>query len=238
MSPEERRIQSILTLIKLHSVEPQAREAKVSIGATDLDDCAVVNLSSTIDLCIGSDFVRGEGFLLFQLGLLSRAQIGHYLVGANLSDIAAMGATPVGLVVAARYGPRQSDEQFAEIMEGVVRACSMYGAPLLGGDTGSYELPVLSASAFGVCPPGKALLRRNGKPGDMVYLSGSIGTAGAAFALFSKNKHLASTLPSAVIDELLLPWRQVSPAIEHGKLLVESGYSKLRIPAIVTADSG
>lgn len=229
MSPEHRRIDAIVALTKQFSCSPAAAEAKVIVGVTELDDCAVVRLSDHLDLAVGSDFVRGEGFTLFQMGLLTREHIGRYLVGANLSDIAAMGALPVGILVAARYTSNLTDDEFSEIMRGVTKACQDYSAPLLGGDTGSYESSVLSAAAIGVCPTGTALLRKNGVVSDALYLSGSVGTAGAALAIFRDHPKLVARLSPGDVEKLLHPWRNVSPAIAHGALLTREGLSRCAI---------
>jgi thiamine-monophosphate kinase len=191
-----------------------------------LDDCAVTTFNDTHDLVIGSDFVRGEGFLLYQKGYMTAEQVGWYLVGANLSDVAAMGARPFGVVAATRYHKSHDDQHFLSIMKGIVAACATYGAPLLGGDTGSYEAPVLSAAAFGLVPKGRALLRSRARVDDRVYLTGTVGSAGAAYALLQNNPDAFANLPPPILEGLCAPWRRVEPALAHGAYLAESGLSQ------------
>src|SRR5918992_3826419 len=183
MSKERRRIDGILELVKSF---PSVCKAGLpaSVGLEGLDYCAVVPVGNGFDLIIGSDFVRGEEFHLYRAGMLNRQDIGYFLIGANASDLAAMGAAPLGIVVAFRYTPEMSDEEFGEIMEGVCKACADFGMPLLGGDTGGYPLSVLSAAALGTCPSGRALLRSGGREGDKLFLTGDVGTAGAAIRYF------------------------------------------------------
>ena len=90
MSTETRRINSILDLMPNYPAKPGSG-LNASVGLIALDDCAVVPLNSESDLVIGSDFVRGEGFHLFKKGVLSWQDVGYYLIGANASDLAAMG---------------------------------------------------------------------------------------------------------------------------------------------------
>jgi thiamine-monophosphate kinase len=228
MTREERRIgivKSLLIRYPAHSgTGLQAR-----VGVDGLDDCAVLPISPDLDLIIGSDFVRGEGFLLYKKGLLTRQEIGYYLVGANASDLAAMGATPMGITVVYRYVESNTDREFADIMEGVTTACKQFSLPLLGGDTGTYELPVLAATAFGTCLPGKALLRSRGCADDLLFVTGSVGTAGAAYRYFRQQDDQQIPISADLRAELLQPWKRVQPAISQGRFLAESGYAKCAI---------
>lgn len=193
-----------------------------SVGVAELDDCAVIPFTNGTDLVIGSDFVRGENFKLALLGLLSAQDVGYYLMGANASDLAAMGARPIGATVIYRYPPQSSDSHHSELMSGIAIAAQDFGMPILGGDSGEYEESVLSATAVGVCPSGKALLRSGGRPGDVLFLTGAVGVAGAAFRYFTT---CAGTLTPEEESCLLAPWRRVKPALAQGAALVERGIS-------------
>jgi len=228
MSKERRRIKGILDLVETHSVKPlSGLVAKIGVAA--LDDCAVIPMGSDRDLVVGSDFVRGEDFHLFKKGYLSRRDIGYYLVGANVSDLAAMGASPIGIVVAFRYPSEMSDEEFLEVMGGVCEACEKFSIPLLGGDTGGYPVSVLSAAALGTCPNGRALLRSRGQDGDVLFVSGDLGQAGAALRYFN-TLTAEQRLMERVEEEILLnSWRRVEPALLQGCLLAETGLSRCAI---------
>src|SRR5262245_33206740 len=128
MSKESRRIQAILGLVeKWPAVAGAGIEA--TIGLSALDDCAVVPISPEWDLVVGTDFVRGTGFYLFKQGVLGFEDIGFYLIGANASDLAAMGASPLGAVVVTRYTSEMSDSEFEQIMRGIVRASAEFCLP-------------------------------------------------------------------------------------------------------------
>lgn len=228
MSTERKRIDTILRLV---GSSPIASGAGVDAthGLDALDDCAVIPVGSEQDLVIGSDFVRGEGFHLFRLGLLNYFDIGWYLVGANASDLAAMGAAPFGLVSVVRYRNDMSDEEWTQVMSGIVEACRAFQLPLLGGDTGSYDSSVLSASAIGLCPHGKALLRSEARPGDRLFLTGDVGVAGAALAYFLRAKPAGHELGTELEQRLLDRWRRVSPALPQGQGLVANGLSRCAI---------
>jgi thiamine-monophosphate kinase len=68
--------------------------ARLTIGADRKDDCAAYDIYNPVTLVVGTDYVRGPKFALYELGLLSDFDIGYYVVAANVSDIAAMGARP------------------------------------------------------------------------------------------------------------------------------------------------
>jgi thiamine-monophosphate kinase len=227
-SPESRRIQLMLEAARRHTAVPGSGVVSL-VGVASLDDCAVLPYSATHDLLIGSDFVRGEGFDLFKAGLLSRRDVGYYLVGANISDIAAMGGSPIGIVVATRYSPDLSDEDFAQLADGIAAACSEMGAPLLGGDTGGYNVSVLSAAALGLVPKDAALLRNAARSGDLVFLTGTVGTAGAAFELVRAGWDRFSSISPEAKTALLKPWKQVQPALIEANLLTSHQFSRCAI---------
>jgi thiamine-monophosphate kinase len=228
MSTETDRIGRIVELARaMPSVAADGREA--STGLMELDDCAVVPLGNGFDLVIGTDFVRGEGFYLFGSGLLDWEDVGYYLIAANASDLAAMGATPTGVVVVFRMHTGMSIADHDAAMSGVLRACANFGMPLLGGDSGGYSTSVLSAAAFGTCPSGRALLRRKGKPGDSVYLSGDVGTAAAAVAWFLRGRMSGKKLGVDCEQSLLAAWKRPRPALDLGRLLTAEGFSACAI---------
>lgn len=228
MSTERRRIDIIRSLVAVSGCRAAAG-IEASVGMDALDDCAVIPVGSEHDLVVGSDFVRGEGFHLYKLGLLSHFDIGYYLVGANASDLAAMGASPLGLLAAVRYRADATDDEFEQVMAGIIAACSDLGMPLLGGDTGGYEAAVLSASAFGLVPSGRALLRANGRANDRLFLSGDIGVAGAALAYFLRAKPEGFDLGEELERRLLARWKRVAPATKQGAALVAERLSSCAI---------
>jgi thiamine-monophosphate kinase len=228
MGRESDRLRTILSLLAQSPMAP-ASGHRATVGVAEMDDCAVIPLTADLDLVVGSDFVRGTGFFLFQEGVLGFADIGFYLVAANVSDLAAMGASPTGIAVVVRYTPSMTDEQFAAVMEGVVLACRELETPLLGGDTGGYEANVLSAAAFGVCPRGRALLRSGGREGDALFLTGMVGRAAAANAYFTRARRAGTRFEPDAEAALALSWRRVAPAVRQGQALVREGLSRCAI---------
>src|SRR5260370_27984674 len=119
-------------------------QALLAIGADAKDDCAAYDIDKPVTLVVGSDYVRGPKFALYEMGLLSNFDIGYYLVAANISDIAAMGAAPIGVVTVVRYPNDLHDEEFKLILAGLHQAATHLRALQLGGPTapaGRHTLP-------------------------------------------------------------------------------------------------
>jgi thiamine-monophosphate kinase len=107
------------------------------------------------------------------------ADVGWKLVAVNLSDLAAMGARPVGVLMGAGIGEGRGDNWAAGLVRGLAQALERFDVPLLGGDTiRSGPASVLSLTALGSVPQGAALGRMGASAGDQLWVSGTIGDAG------------------------------------------------------------
>ncbi|MGY4982436.1 thiamine-phosphate kinase [Streptomyces sp. 900105755] len=197
----------------------------LSMGADARDDCAVYEFGSPVTLVAGSDYIRGPKFILHEMGLLSDFDIGYYLVAANISDIAAMGATPIGLLSVIRYPHEMDDAQFREIVAGIHQACTDFGTLNVGGDIGNAERLILSGTALGVCRPGKVLKRSGAQPGDLLCVTGACGLLGAAVAYFPKRDSFQRTLDADAERKLLDSWRKPRARVAEGRVLSEKPYA-------------
>ena len=105
------------------------------------------------------------------------------LVAVNLSDLAAKGAAPIGVLVGYSLGDDEWDAAFVEGLDTVLRR---FGVILLGGDT--VRVPAGAPRSFGLtaigrAPPGGAPSRSGARPGDQIWVTGSIGNAGLGLAM-------------------------------------------------------
>lgn len=194
---------------------------EIALSAGALDDCAVLAIDGAVDVVIATDYVRGPKFLLYEMGHLTNADIGRFLVTANISDLAAMGAAPVGMLTVVRYPSEMSDSAFQEVMLGIDDGCRAYGARLLGGDTGSAERLILSGSAIGLVPRRRALPRTGAEPGDAIIVTGAVGGAGAA--VLAAGAGLITSLDEATWGSLLDCWRLPVAQPTVGRALVATG---------------
>jgi thiamine-monophosphate kinase len=111
----------------------------------------------------------------FRLDWISWRELGFRAAAVNLSDLAAAGATPDGLVLTLGAPPATQLADVLELYEGIAEA----GVPVVGGDTTRADSLVLSVTAIGRSPrvPG----RSGARPGDVLVVTGPLGAAGAAF---------------------------------------------------------
>jgi thiamine-monophosphate kinase len=139
-------------------------------GARGLDDdCAVIDFGGEALVLTHDMMAEGVHFLAEQ----DPADVAWKLVATNLSDLAAKGAEPVGVLLG--YSLGTGDTRF---LEGLAEALAHFGAPLLGGDTVSVQGPrTLGLTAIGRATHRPVPSRGGAQPGDAVYLTGPVGAA-------------------------------------------------------------
>ena len=141
------------------------------------DDTAITrlndsNLISTCDMLIQSrHFPKNMSY--FDMGFKS--------VTVNVSDLAAMGAEPLGFLLSLAIPNDLEVDSFKQIIEGVLSACDHYSIPLIGGDTNeAYEI-IISGTALGLSD--KPLMKDTYEIGDLIAVTGDIGLAALGFEL-------------------------------------------------------
>ena len=108
--------------------------------------------------------------------------IGWMAVMVNLSDLAAVGATPVGVLIS-EIIPEHIDNKFRiNLHKGINQACRKCGTYVIGGDTNTGNQLIISATAIGLTKNNNYITRLGCKPGDILYTSGKLGR-GNAYAL-------------------------------------------------------
>jgi thiamine-monophosphate kinase len=116
----------------------------------------------------------------------SAADVGHRAAAANLADIAAMGATPTGLLVALCV-PTDLDVSWAEDLAGGLSAeAGLVGAGVVGGDMSASPTLTVAVTALGDLAGATPVLRSGAQPGDVVALAGRTGYAAAGYAVLSR----------------------------------------------------
>ncbi len=139
-----------------------------------LDDAAAIRHKDS-ELVITSDIMFAPTH--FPLMMPPEA-IGRKVAVANLSDLAAMGAEPLALLVAFGLPPAMEFEFARRISSGIDSACREHGCSFAGGDTKKADILTLCGSALGVCSGEKEMLRRsNARPGDVLCVTGNLGDA-------------------------------------------------------------
>ena len=162
--------------------------------------------------------------------------VAQKLIRVNLSDLAAMGAAPVGLMLAACFGDKLPPNWIEEFAEGLAEDCEAYGVPLLGGDTVATRGPsTFTITAVGQVAIGKELRRSGAKPGDRVWVSGTIGDG--AFGLIAA-QGLANRLSEADTAFLADRYRLPQPRLGIAQDLAGTATAAMDISDGLVADLG
>ena len=185
------------------------------------DDCGMVDVPDGHLICASTDRVPWD-LTAYRLGVMSEFDLGYYLVVLNISDIAAMGAVPVGLLLNLALPPDFLIASLEKIMSGVMAASAQYKCPILGGDLSDSLEPSLCATSIGVVKRGQYLLRRGAAIGDAIYISGICGLSATAFRYFLNARPLGMTLPKQDEDLLREAFMRPVPQLRLGQALARS----------------
>ena len=193
------------------------------------DDCALIASPANTELAISTDtLVSGTHFFPDA----DAEKLGHKALAVNLSDLAAMGATPRYVTLALTL-PNIDEAWLAAFSRGFFALVAEHQVELIGGDTTRGPLS-MTLTIFGELEAGRALRRDGAKAGDEVWVSGTLG--GAALAL----QHLQGqyVLPArnfAIAEERLL---KPMPRIQLGQALLGAATAAIDISDGLLADLG
>jgi len=187
------------------------------------DDCGIFDVQDGHFVCASTDRVPWD-LTAYRLGMMSEYQLGYYLAVLNLSDIAATGATPAGLLLNLALPATLPVATLTDIVAGVLGASSEFDTPILGGDLSDAPQPSLVATSLGVGKRGQQLRRGGAVPGDLVYITGLCGLGAAALRYFSVASSSGGHLV-AKDDENLLRSALIhpQPQLRLGQALARSG---------------
>jgi thiamine-monophosphate kinase len=148
--------------------------------------------------------------------------IGHKLLAVNLSDLAAMGATPSHYVLAASWPAAPSDAWLTLFTAGLRRMQEAHGIVLVGGDTTGTGGPLtLTGTAFGHVAANLALRRSTARPGDVLFVSGTIGDAALGLQLGGEGplrERLLRPTPRVALGQALLGVATAAMDVSDGLL--------------------
>jgi len=160
------------------------------------DDAAVIagiqadgsHLLVTTDMLVENSHFRCDWTTAEQIGIKS--------VVCNVSDIAAMGGTPTFMFVSLALAPETEVAWAESLYRGIGRACRRYGVTLAGGDTTHGTAATISITLLGQVAPENLCLRSHARPGDLLCVTGPVGSAAAGLSMMS-----AGLEPPALLKE-------------------------------------
>ena len=201
-------------LIAEYFHRPRPVRATLGIG----DDCALLTPGAGMQTAISSDMlVEGRHFFAGA----DPFTLGHKSLAVNLSDLAAMGARPVGFTLALAL-PAADRAWLAGFSAGLFALADAHGCELVGGDTTRGPLNIC-ITIFGELAPGEALRRDAARAGDDIWISGTLGDARLALAACLKEPGAGQALAqeparfAAAAARLHAP----TPRVALGRLLAQ-----------------
>ncbi len=195
-------------------------QANVLLGIGD--DAAIVSVPSQHELIITTDtLVAGVHFPKNTTAY----DIGYKSLAVNLSDLAAMGATPTWITLALTL-PDVNEVWLKEFSAGLFTLLNQYQIQLIGGDMTRGPLTI-TIQAHGIVPNGLALKRTGAQVNDLIYVSNTLGNAGLALQLID-----TKIIPVTLIEKLNRP----QPQIEIGTQLRNIASSAIDISDGLAAD--
>lgn len=214
-------------LIKQYFVQSYPTDERFALGIGD--DCALLNPRAGMQLAISSDMlVSGRHFFpdADPIGL------GHKCLAVNLSDLAAMGATPLAFTLALSL-PEANPTWLAGFSQGLLKLAKEHNCRLIGGDTTKGPLTIC-ITIFGEIPPSMALRRDAAQLDDDIWISGSLGDARLALAGYWKEIALSDQLHGLAASRMHRP----TPRIDLGIALRGIAHAALDISDGLIGDLG
>ncbi len=221
-------------LIERIRVRTAIERADVRLGIGD--DAAVLAVPAGQDLVVCTDtLVEGVHFPV----RTDASDIGWKALAVNLSDLAAMGATPAWATLALTL-PEANSTWVDAFADGFAALAREHKLALVGGDTTRGPLTI-TVTAHGFVPPGSALTRAGARVGDRVYVTGSLGDAAAGLACLDRDHARATELFQAAgttREALLARLNRPTPRIAQGLALRGLASACIDISDGLVADLG
>ncbi len=193
------------------------------------DDCALLQPTPGKELAITTDMlVAGTHFL----PATDPGNLGWKALAVNLSDLAAMGATPRWALLAGSM-PAVDEAWIAAFSEGFFACAAEYGVDIIGGDTTRGPLNVC-VTALGECDPGQALRRDGAQSGDLIWVSGRPGLAALGLAQLQGRVELPMPWCRLCVAALEKP----RPRVALGQALVGVASAAIDVSDGLLADLG
>ncbi len=179
------------------------------------DDCAVVPLGDGKVLLASTDVLIGPTHLFPGT---PPEQFGAFAIEIAVSDVAAMGGRPLGLLTAMAMPPGTDIEWLRGVSAGMAAAAGSHGTTVLGGDTKSSPARTVAVTALGVMDGERCLYRRGGRPGDVLVLTGPLGGPALGYTM-------PKDLEGGYTIEALSLLYDIKARTDAGQALAASGHA-------------
>ena len=192
-----------------------SKTPQIDVGVGD--DAAVFRVADGHQCVVSSDLlIEGRHFSAD----VAPHALGYKSLAVNLSDLAAMGAMPLGFTLSIGL-PRVDEVWLSEFSNGLFALADEFNCPLIGGDTTQSDTIVINITIFGQVPTGQAILRSGAQVGDDVWVTGTLGDAAYALSLIQSAAN-PDDLAQVLRARLELP----TPHVALGYALREAGLAR------------
>ena len=210
-----------------HYLSRQQTDTEVVLGIGD--DAAIVRPRSGYDLCFSSDMLlAGRHFFTD----VAAGDLAHKVLAVNVSDMAAMGATPRWVLLSAAL-PYLDEAWLKDFCDTLFDQTRAYDITLIGGDTTRGDW-VFNVTIIGELPQGAALCRSGAQPGDDIWVSGYLGAAAAGLASIQGKLSLPAEVDVACRTRLHRP----QPRVGLGQHLLKVATSAMDVSDGLAQDLG
>jgi thiamine-monophosphate kinase len=192
---------------RLRARLPQSRRTLLGPG----DDCAILARSRASQLVTIDSMVEG---VHFNLKWCTPELLGARSLTVNLSDIAAMGGKPTACVVNLAIRPGLNRTFFDRLYRGLAKTAAATGVDVVGGNITRADQLSITIALFGEVS-GSPMLRKNARPGDAIYVTGTVGDAALGLRLLSGKSRARGRTRKFLVDRFLNP----TARIDAGRIL-------------------
>jgi thiamine-monophosphate kinase len=221
---------ALLAEIRRRAARSPGRDRPGCLSLGIGDDCALLAPRRGEELAVTTDLsIAGRHF---RLDWHQPEAVGHRALARGLSDLAAMGARPVaaflslGVPHELSVAKGRQSAWVNRFLDGLLALAEAHKTPLAGGDLAESPVAVADIVLVGAVPRGRALLRSGARPGDLLYVTGSLGGAAAGLARLAELALPDSSIPPRIpkkLEALLAPHLYPQPRLAQGLWLQRRG---------------
>ena len=205
----------------IERIRRRFRTSPLTVGIGD--DAAILDIPPGYSLVYCSDLVVEDTH--FVRDLHPPDSVGYKAVAVNVSDVGAMGGIPMSFTIALAAPGDLELAWIDDFYNGIERACRDFGVVLAGGDTSSAQCIFVDVSMVGRVQTGRAVLRSGARPGDQIYVTGTLGGSALGLELLRSGKKEHAAIHRHLYPEPRHKLGQTIAGLAHAMIDVSDGLS-------------
>jgi thiamine-monophosphate kinase len=205
----------------IERIRQRFRTSSIPVGIGD--DAAILDIPPGHSLVYCSDLVVEDTH--FARGIHPPDSVGYKAVAVNVSDVGAMGGIPMSFTIAIAAPGSLELAWIDDFYSGIERACRDFDVVLAGGDTSSAESIFVDVSMVGRVRTGRAVLRSGARPGDQIYVTGTLGASALGLELLRSGKKEHAAIRRHLYPEPRHRLGQAIAGLAHAMIDVSDGLS-------------